>query len=406
MFRLLLVSFLVVLCARQQGLNMTNKVNIERDEDVKKAPSMTHRVNPIQMEKIKKIEELKKENSTVNEVEVKKEEKVNKVNVTENAKKIEEKKKGEEIIKSEERKENSHYVEMKEQEKPINDIKVANDTNITDTIKNETTSNNTVEEMANTKPQKEDIVLTESPKENNYTELPEEANIPESNAEEKIPEPPKEEKEPELNKNESNEFKEIITDEHTDSNFKPIEDTKLPPKESIPIDEPYVNPSIPEEDPLTPSGSFIELYLLKFHKDLLKYVPYPYDLVICILLGYFFISLFSCMSGSSIQLKKAKITTDQNVFIIDKKLKELIVNTTKKVNTKSQPKKSKLTVNTEQLINSIDFSHFDTVDSKLRSLEHSITERTLPDSEEDKKLSDIVDLQISIMDKIDSLKNK
>ena len=112
------------------------------------------------------------------------------------------------------------------------------------------------------------------------------------------------------------------------------------------------------------------------------------------------------MAGSSIQVKKAKISTDQNVFIIDKKLKELIVNTTKKINTKAQPKKSKPTVNMEQLINSIDFSHFDTVDSKLSSLEHSITERTLPDSEEDKKLSDIVDLQMSIMDKIDSLKNK
>ena len=54
MFRILLLSFLIVLCASQQGLNATNKVGIERDEDVKKAPSMSHRVNPIQMEKIKK----------------------------------------------------------------------------------------------------------------------------------------------------------------------------------------------------------------------------------------------------------------------------------------------------------------------------------------------------------------
>ena len=404
MFRILLLSFLIVLCASQQGLNATNKVGIERDEDVKKAPSMSHRVNPIQMEKIKKIEDLMKENelkgnSTVNEV--KEEETVNKVNVTEDIKKTEEKKKGEEIIKSEERKENTHAVEIKEQEMKFDDIKVDNNTNITDSIKNETESNNTVEDI----PLKEEIVLTEPPKEDNSTELPEEENIIEPKVEEKVPE----EKEPELIQNESKDSKEIITEEQIDSNFIQItdpEENKLPPKETIPIDEPYVTPSIPEEDPLTQSSNFIELYLLKFHKDLLKYVPYPYDLVICILLGYFFISLFSCMAGSSIQVKKAKISTDQNVFIIDKKLKELIVNTTKKINTKAQPKKSKPTVNMEQLINSIDFSHFDTVDSKLSSLEHSITERTLPDSEEDKKLSDIVDLQLSIMDKIDSLKNK
>ena len=370
MFRILLLSFLIVLCASQQGLNATNKVGIERDEDVKKAPSMSHRAIPIPMEKTKKTEDLKKE------------------------------KKGEEIIKSEERKENTHTVEIKEQEMKFDDIKVDNNTNI-NSIKNETESNNTVEDI----PLKEEIVLTEPPKEDNSTELPEEENIIEPKVEEKVPE----EKEPELIQNESKDNKEIITEEQIDSNFIQItdpEENKLPPKETIPIDEPYVTPSIPEEDPLTQSSNFIELYLLKFHKDLLKYVPYPYDLVICILLGYFFISLFSCMAGSSIQVKKAKISTDQNVFIIDKKLKELIVNTTKKINTKAQPKKSKPTVNMEQLINSIDFSHFDTVDSKLSSLEHSITERTLPDSEEDKKLSDIVDLQLSIMDKIDSLKNK
>ena len=62
MFRILLLSFLIVLCASQQGLNATNKVGIERDEDVKKAPSMSHRAIPIPMEKTKKIEDLKKEN--------------------------------------------------------------------------------------------------------------------------------------------------------------------------------------------------------------------------------------------------------------------------------------------------------------------------------------------------------
>ena len=61
MFRILLLSFLIVLCASQQGLNATNKVGIERDEDVKKAPSMSHKAIPIPMEKTKKIEDLKKE---------------------------------------------------------------------------------------------------------------------------------------------------------------------------------------------------------------------------------------------------------------------------------------------------------------------------------------------------------
>lgn len=61
-----------------------------------------------------------------------------------------------------------------------------------------------------------------------------------------------------------------------------------------------------------------EKYLIKVHSDIKTYIPYPYDLLFFSVLGYCFIWLFCCGKCSSMNLKKPRTVTDQNVFVIDK----------------------------------------------------------------------------------------
>lgn len=77
----------------------------------------------------------------------------------------------------------------------------------------------------------------------------------------------------------------------------------------------------------------------------------------------------------------------------------MIVGATKKLN--NAPKKDE---KKEIKINSsINFSNFEVVENKLSSLEKCLNERASENSTEEKKILNIVNIQMDILDKIDAL---
>lgn len=77
----------------------------------------------------------------------------------------------------------------------------------------------------------------------------------------------------------------------------------------------------------------------------------------------------------------------------------MIANTTKKLSdTPKKEDKKEIKVDS-----SINFSNFDVVENKLFSLEKSLDERISENSTEEKKILNIANIQMDILDKIDVL---
>lgn len=77
----------------------------------------------------------------------------------------------------------------------------------------------------------------------------------------------------------------------------------------------------------------------------------------------------------------------------------MIANATKKLN--NAPKKDEK--KEIKIDSSINFSNFEAVENKLSLLEKSLNERTSENSTEEKKILNIVNIQMDILDKIDVL---
>ena len=135
----------------------------------------------------------------------------------------------------------------------------------------------------------------------------------------------------------------------------------------------------------------IRKYLLDCHKELKKYIPYPYDYLISFLIGYLFMSLF-IFSNSSIQIKTKRLLSDQNVLLINNKIKEISQlqdNFLKKGNNKPNIQ-----------------SKFDELQYKLNELFQFVNIRNSDTSNENILRENICSLQMEIMKKIDNMIKK
>ncbi len=137
-------------------------------------------------------------------------------------------------------------------------------------------------------------------------------------------------------------------------------------------------------------------YLFDIHKEIKKFIPYPYDYLISFFAGYFFISLF-IVSNKTIKLKKAKPFSEQNVLIINKKIKEIL-------ELQEKNKGNNIKNNNEQIsdFNKIDIRKFTELQNKLNQLSEIASSRNLETSNENKVRENICTLQMEIMKKIDN----
>ena len=138
----------------------------------------------------------------------------------------------------------------------------------------------------------------------------------------------------------------------------------------------------------------IRKYLLDMHNELKKYFPYPYDYLIAFFSGYFITNLF-IFSNKKISLNKSKLISDENISIINDKLKEILkLHDNIKLKENNKPKNN--------IFNKIDFSKFNLLESKLNQLLKISSTRNLFSSSENAIRENICALQMNIMKKIDN----
>ena len=138
----------------------------------------------------------------------------------------------------------------------------------------------------------------------------------------------------------------------------------------------------------------IRKYLLDMHNELKKYIPYPYDYLIAFFSGYFITNLF-IFSNKKISLNKSKLISDENISIINDKLKEILkLHDNIKLKENNKPKNN--------IFNKIDFSKFNLLESKLNQLLKISSTRNLFSSSENAIRENICALQMNIMKKIDN----
>ena len=144
----------------------------------------------------------------------------------------------------------------------------------------------------------------------------------------------------------------------------------------------------------------IRKYLLDCHKELKKYIPYPYDYLISFFVGYLFISLF-IFSKSSINITNNRKFSDQNVLLINNKIKEISQLQDKfknKVNNKPNIQNNNL--------KKINLNKFDELQNKLNELFQFVNIRNSDTSNENILRENICTLQMEIMTKIDNMIKK
>ena len=158
------------------------------------------------------------------------------------------------------------------------------------------------------------------------------------------------------------------------------------------------NPNFQEKifNPKGKIATLISKYLFEIHKEIKKFIPYPYDYLLSFFAGYFFISLF-IFSNKTIKLKKAKPFSEQNVFIINKKIKEIL-------ELQEKNKGNNITNNNKQIsnFNKIDIRKFTELQNKLNQLNEIASSRNLETSNENKVRENICALQRQIIQKIDN----
>lgn len=138
----------------------------------------------------------------------------------------------------------------------------------------------------------------------------------------------------------------------------------------------------------------IRKYLFDIHNVLKKYIPYPYDYLIAFFIGYFTMNLF-IFSNKKIKLNKIKSNSDENISIINEKLKELL-------QLQDNIKKKEKNKSNNNFFNKIDFSKFNILESKLNQLLKISSTRNLFSSSENAIRENICALQMNIMKKIDN----
>ena len=146
-----------------------------------------------------------------------------------------------------------------------------------------------------------------------------------------------------------------------------------------------------------------EKYLLSFHYELLKYVPVPYDYLIMFVLGYFFMRIFT-NGKSSIYVKNKRKLVDQNVAVIEKKLRDISKIQEKLRDKNNSDNKSQNPI--QEIILPkvpIDLGKLDNIEKKLNELMIDLCERNKNDSKEKKLENNICGLQHKILEEI---KNK
>ena len=146
----------------------------------------------------------------------------------------------------------------------------------------------------------------------------------------------------------------------------------------------------------------IKKNLLDIHKELKKYIPYPYDYIISFFIGFFFMGLF-IFSKSSIQIMKQKSPSDlsQNVIIINKKIKEI-----SQLHEKFQKKENNKPGVQNNNWKKINLSKFDELQNKLNELSQFVNIRNSEFSNENILRENICTLQMEIMTNIDNMMKK
>lgn len=143
-----------------------------------------------------------------------------------------------------------------------------------------------------------------------------------------------------------------------------------------------------------------EKYLISFHYELLQYVPVPYDYLIMFVLGYFFMKIFA-KGKNSIYVKNKRKLVDQNVAVIEKKLRDIAKIQEKlkeKNNNDERRQKPSQEINLpKELIN---IEKLDSIEEKLNELMKDLCERNKKDSKEKKLENNICDLQNIILKEV------
>ena len=148
-----------------------------------------------------------------------------------------------------------------------------------------------------------------------------------------------------------------------------------------------------------------EKYLLLFHYEILKYVPKPYDYLIMLTLGYFFMKLFT-KGKSPIYIKKKKKVDESIVFEIELKLREILKFQDKlkeKKNSDEIGQKPKIENLIKMPDETININKLIDLENKLNVLMEDLCKRNKDDSVEKKLQNNICELQNKILEDIKKL---
>ena len=160
---------------------------------------------------------------------------------------------------------------------------------------------------------------------------------------------------------------------------------------------------------------FIIKILNKFHYEIKKYIPYPYDYLLMTFLGYIFTDLL-ISKKSCISIKKTKPIVDKNFFIINKKIKEISNKIEKKLNSNNNVIINN-NINNDFINdiynNNIIFNEnnknqkdnmyndlFNNLDNKINNFKNKISSLSKKNDEQKKNFDNIIKIQFEIYQKI------
>ena len=142
-----------------------------------------------------------------------------------------------------------------------------------------------------------------------------------------------------------------------------------------------------------------EKYMMAFHTDLLRVVPFPYDYLSMFVLGYL-ITKFIFRSKKTFTIKKKKNLSDINVVTIELKLKEISKLQEKLKNNEGNKVEQKNQDNLIKDLNEkVDLKRIENILKELNTLKTDLINRNQEDSTEKKLQNNICDLQMNILEK-------
>ena len=142
-----------------------------------------------------------------------------------------------------------------------------------------------------------------------------------------------------------------------------------------------------------------EKYLFSFHNQLLNYLPLPYDYLFMIILGYFFMCLFT-KGKNSINIKKQRRLINPDVFAIEQKLNE-ISKIQNEVSKGKKPKKENKKINIDNIIKeNINIEKLENIERTINKIMNDLNERNKENSQEKSMISNICDIQTKLIDEV------